>query len=390
MDTTLPWNLAPELPWRMLSSPAQQWDRLPSFLVGEYLFIALALVALWHARREGRAHLLVWVSAIVAGTMNDIIFMALPVVDNFWQSQATIMLTPRLPLYIPCVYVCFMYYPTVSVWRLRLPQLPRATLTGLSAIIFYAPYDIIGAKFLWWTWHDTDAPIADRLVGVPVGSTIWVITFVATFAFLVGRAVDRDPEMRPAAFARTLATVAALCTFLMVVQMTVLQQVDGGTPGYLTLIAAAVIYAVVVARGLRAANPQLVKPTHRVLHRALVVYFATLVGIMALSDPEAHRAESLHQTYGACGVKAKDLMGNIRHKYLCAEDYDEDFSFACVDSPPAAGTQWYTVCGKAHSSFPLWMGAVGGLGAVGVLLYSLLLGALAPRRESAVDSPSAG
>jgi hypothetical protein len=40
----------------------------------------------------------------LVGTANDVIFMALPFVDNFWQSQATIMITPRLPLYIPCVY----------------------------------------------------------------------------------------------------------------------------------------------------------------------------------------------------------------------------------------------------------------------------------------------
>ena len=34
-----------------------------------------------------------------------------------------------------------------------------------------------GIKFLWWTWHDTDAPIDYRILGVPIGSTVWVITF---------------------------------------------------------------------------------------------------------------------------------------------------------------------------------------------------------------------
>ena len=43
--------------------------------------------------------------------------------------------------------------------------------------MIYAPYDLTGIKYLWWTWHDTDAPIAHRLLGVPVGSTVWVITF---------------------------------------------------------------------------------------------------------------------------------------------------------------------------------------------------------------------
>src|SRR5512139_2712291 len=138
------------MPWHVLKSPLAQWAVMPSFLVGEWLFIACALGALWHAlsqRGEARRrHVLVWVAALVAGTANDAIFMALPLVDNFWQAQATIMLTPRMPLYIPCVYVWFMYVPTVSVWRLGLPPLARSALAGLAAIIVYAPYDITGAK----------------------------------------------------------------------------------------------------------------------------------------------------------------------------------------------------------------------------------------------------
>ena len=47
--------------------------------------------------------------------------------------------------------------------------------------MIYAPYDLTGIKFLWWTWHDTDAPVSQRILGVPVGSTVWVITFTASF-----------------------------------------------------------------------------------------------------------------------------------------------------------------------------------------------------------------
>src|SRR3989338_2324296 len=102
------------------------------------------------------------------------------------------MLTPRLPLYIPCVYNCFMYFGVTAAWKLRLTtpsarlfslgRIAEAAAAGLLAELFYAPYDIVGAKFLWWTWHDTDAAIAERLLGVPIGSSIWVITFVAVFS----------------------------------------------------------------------------------------------------------------------------------------------------------------------------------------------------------------
>ena len=58
-----------------------------------------------------------WVLTFVAGTANDYIFMLMPMVDNFWQAQAVLMLTPRMPLYIPCVYNAFMYWSCVAAWR---------------------------------------------------------------------------------------------------------------------------------------------------------------------------------------------------------------------------------------------------------------------------------
>ncbi|MCB9788499.1 MAG: hypothetical protein H6744_17595 [Deltaproteobacteria bacterium] len=372
---TLPWDLAPDLPWHVFTSPAAKWEVQPSFVVGEYLFILCAIAALVHAWRSGRAHLLCWLAALIAGTANDMIFMALPLVDNFWQAQATIMLTPRLPLYIPCVYVCFMYFPTVAVWRLGLRPLARAALTGLAAILFYAPYDIIGAKFLWWTWHDTDPPIAHRLLGVPIGSTLWIIVFTATFAWLIGRTVDRAPQVPPRRFALGLAQVAAFTTLLMMVQMSLIQALTGGTPNALGLIAVVALYGGLALWGLRRARPQPRRLQDRLILAALVLYFATLPVVLATNDPATHRSASLHQTYGACHVESTDITGATRYAYVCAEDYDEDYRFDCLDALPPEGAGWYAVCGKPHSNFPLWMGTVLALSLLGVLTYGALLGA---------------
>ena len=90
---------------------------------------------------------MLWISSLVTGTANDAIFMALPLVDNFWQSQACVMLTPRMPLYIPCVYVVFMYTSAVGAWRFKLPLLGQAALAGLMGEMIYAPYDITGMYF---------------------------------------------------------------------------------------------------------------------------------------------------------------------------------------------------------------------------------------------------
>ena len=173
------------LPWRVLTPIEAQLAANPTFLAGEASFCALGLVTLLHAFCHGRRHVLAWVGALVGGTANDIFFMALPFVDNFFHAQGLLMLTPRLPLYICAVYICFIYVPVVASWRLPISALGRCAASALCGGLFYAPYDLVGAKFLWWSWHDTDAAIAERWLGVPIGSTLWTIMHGFCFHALV-------------------------------------------------------------------------------------------------------------------------------------------------------------------------------------------------------------
>ena len=374
------------------NSPLSQWQVLPSFVLGEWLFIVCAILALVHAKREGRDHVLIWIAALVAGTANDAIFMALPIVNNFWQAQGQIMLNVRMPLYIPCVYVCFMYYPTVAVRRLGLPPLAQAAATGMVACLFYAPYDIIGAKFLWWTWHDTDMPIAVRILGAPVGSSLWTLTFVSAFGWLVDRALAKvegggsepaksrgevDPSRVSAKqFGLGLGLVAGCTTLMMMVQITALQQLDGGTPGYVALAGGWLIYAalVVVTTRKHGARPWAARAGDRLLLGAAIAYFVTLIGIMAAFDPQTHVSAGVHQTVGECYVEQTDITQLTRYEFLCVTDFDEDYTFACVDAPPEGEVRWYTVCGKAHTDFAAWMTGVGALGLVGIGLFQFMLG----------------
>lgn len=377
MAPRLPWDIARDVPWHPLKSPITQWAEQPSFLIGEWLFIACAIVALVHARSRGRDHVLVWFAALAAGTANDLIFMALPFVDNFWQAQATVMITPRLPLYIPCVYVCFMYFPTVSVWRLGLPRLAAAAATGLSAIVFYAPYDIVGARFLWWTWHNSDPRLTHRILGAPIGSTMWVITFVAAFSWLLSTVLDRAKEREPIAwrtFAKGIAATSLLSSLLMVLQMTVLQFLDARLPGPRGLVAITVVYLGLVAWGFRrrrvAPGPP---PTRaeRALLAAALVYFVALGALVLAFDPRAHVSRGLHQILGPCAVEAKDVQGLVRHEFACDA---EPAAGTVIEAEPAiADGLWYTVRGAPEASSSTVGGAVFGLAALGVGLYSALL-----------------
>ncbi len=374
-------SAASTIPWRAFTSPLEKWAVQPSFVIGEWMFILAALFALWHAwsqpsepgDNQRRRHLVAWVAALVAGTANDTLFILLPLVNNFWQAQGTIMLNSRMPLYIPCVYICFMYFPTVAVWRLGLPRLGGALLSGLAGSLFYAPYDIDGAKFLWWTWHDTDQPIAHRILGAPIGSTIWVITFVAAFSWLLTSVLDRDRAVRGATAAKALLAAAGLSSLLMVLQITVLQQFDGGVPGIRGLVVVIAIYLAGIAWSLRRKHEAPARTIDRKLFFVVALYFVTLAAIMGVFDPVTHRSLSRHQTYGPCHVVAKDITGKTRDNYLCAEDFDEDFTFACIEKLPAPESDWYTVCSRSHRHFWRMFFGVLALALAGISLYARLL-----------------
>ena len=91
------WSDMPWSAWKVSKEGwNQQYKRLPTFLICECTMYVLTLVALVHATHNAALDL--WFASWICGTANDIFFMYLPFCDNFWQAQATIMLTPRLPL----------------------------------------------------------------------------------------------------------------------------------------------------------------------------------------------------------------------------------------------------------------------------------------------------
>jgi hypothetical protein len=386
--------------WRVWKSWSEQWTALPSFLLIEYTFYLLVLSTLAHALRHSRAHIYVWLLAFVAGAANDIFFMALPVVDNFWQAQATLMLTPRLPLYIPCVYNVFMYCATVLAWRLRLPYWAECVAAGLFGELIYAPYDICGAKFLWWTWHDSDAAIGVRLLGAPIGSTMWVVLFTASFAFIVRLVVGRRQEVATGGaggggddddddgapkslsigrFLAGLVVGAALSTPTMLVGISAFNALNAGAPGYLPLAALLVCFGAALVAGLRARSWRPPQPSRGdfALNLALVFYFVLLALTIVAAKPERHISAGLHQPTGPCDRVALDILGNERAEYLCPANFDEPFTFECATSPPAPNEvrHWYTVCGVAHGDAKgTWMAAVGALAMCGVYSISYVLG----------------
>lgn len=195
-----------EMPWRIWNPPSQIWEQMPTFLLAEWGFRLSTLVALYHAVSTGRKKS--WCAAWICGTANDIFFMFMPFCDNFWQAQASIMITPRLPLYIVEMYASVMYYGPVAASllsrRMGLNPVAQACITGLLCHFFYGVYDINGPRYLWWTWHDGDPAISQRNYNAPYGSSIWILTYCSLQAFL-------NSWILRAKGARLTGTVAPSC-----------------------------------------------------------------------------------------------------------------------------------------------------------------------------------
>ena len=211
--------------FRVYTPLAQQLETQPTFPLCEALFAAAALLALLHAlapllRRGGGSaappyrRLVFLAICLLGGAANDVFFMCLPLVDNFWHAQGTLMLDARLPAYIPCVYLAFGYWPCAAAARFaaRRPALPpsaQAAAAALAACVFYAAFDLVGQKFLWWTWHDTDAGVRARWLGVPVGSTLWTLVHTFVLARLSLALLGREEAAAPEAAAEGKTTAEA-------------------------------------------------------------------------------------------------------------------------------------------------------------------------------------
>ncbi|CAE7194784.1 unnamed protein product [Symbiodinium sp. CCMP2592] len=333
-------------PWLRISSLEKQLQDHPSFVVAEVLFLILAAFSFLHAICESRDAefrrlKLIWLATFIVGTVNDYIFMLLPVVDNFWQAQAVLMLTPRMPLYIPCVYNAFMYWPTVAAARVfchrRKCPIAEASLAGLLAALLYAPYDMCGAKFLWWTWHDTDPGVALRWFGVPGGSTAWTLTF--TFCFSLLLRWGSDAGWGPL---RSLA-LACWSTPLMLVVLnvfTVLGWDRIGMPGPQTVLSTALFFSALClwkpalkVWPQRSATLHLCAPEHWSVHFAIVGYFFALILIGLAFSPENQVSTGVHQEFGPCDATDIDLLGLARKRYICRERFPQDyFSLDCHGS----------------------------------------------------------
>lgn len=323
------------------------WE--PTFFTNELEFYLLALLTFRHAWRHGGRYMWLWWTTIAHGLMTECTSYWVEPIDNFWHAQSTFMFFgQREPLHIMCLYPGYIYTAAVAVSRLRLTENCEACAMGLLVVLFDLPYDIMGIKLLWWTWHDTDANIRDRHYWVPWTSYYFHMTFACAFSLLYNRTrrifvglsglySNDDLQRMPYAQQRLAENwrgelAALVVTGLCSMPFGILQFVPGyhlfhdvfGVHAEVTTLLLAAAYGVVLMYGLQHARPlNVLEAGEREEHRgdkrsgrgswyydecftAMMMHYTHYIVLVLFSSPASFQVFGLHQPIGSPPIEGAE------------------------------------------------------------------------------------
>lgn len=386
--------------WVKFRNPKDILEKHPTFLVGEVYMIINSLLCLCHALRNGGRYKWLWLTCILQGLTTEMVSYFLPDIDNFWHAQGMVMFAgQRLPLYIMVLYSFFYYTAVVGVSHLRLPWWAEPFAVGISVVLIDLPYDIMGIKLLWWTWHDTDPNIYDRHYWVPWTSYYFHSTFSSgmTFVFYgVHRLLAKNKDKLQSAgfFKEALACVLAgiLGMPLGVIQFLPVYHPLHDSNNVHTEVCVFLqmsVYVMITWAGDRQAaakrhelqgkeKEKKKKFSFNEIMLALLIHYCVYIFLVFTAKPQNQVADGLHETIGPCQetTPVYTAFGHVleKHKYLCVEKYDEAvFDFHCVKNLPKPGESWYTICGTRYPNHLEYIVIVCGACMFGLAYYWQLL-----------------
>lgn len=375
------------------------WDYHPTNLAQEINFYAGGLITLIHALLSGGRYPFLWLITIFHGCWVEIFSYFVPDVDNFWHAQTSIMFVGgRLPLHIMLLYPTFQYTSSVAVAHLRLKKWIEPFAVGLCVVLIDLPYDIIGIKHLWWTWHDTDPNIYDRFYWVPWTSFYFHTTFAASLMFFYElirkRFVGKDKydsqhgsiikELLACLIASPFGLVGGIMLFMPLYHP--LHDLYGIYTGNI-VSAAFIIISVLIWCFDRFSKSNTAPKKHSkkdksyngLLMAFLAFHYLLYVMLAVFGKPENVVFIGFHEPTGDCDkyTSVHTPIGKVLQKrtYLCVTDYHEDFDWHCLPGgkPPSNGQSWYTVCGTPYVNQAEYIFVLTAIGITALIIYFQML-----------------
>jgi len=352
----------------------ETWSHEREFLLFDLCMLGLSALCLRHALRKTQ-DLAVYLSVFVGGCAIDLIIRKIPQLSSFWQGQNWMeLLDYSEPAYILFGMYFVFQYPAIQLARnLKMDWLSESAAAALLGTLIYHPYDIVGAKYVWWLWHRDDPLMTPAEFGVPVSSTFWTMAYTGALAasFRIYTRSDSAPfSGNPWCAAALVGPVAALG--LMQVPFTVFYHpmIEGlGIDDLTTLHLFRALCVVLVLRGLVSRTAQRkVRMENILLLVVPLVCFCVLALVVCTFPPEQVQRHGLFQTFGDCKVREDAYFGwKQRSKFMCAEKGGRNavlWDFRCAKQPKEGAT-WYTVCPLPFP--PGWLEVFGRYLACGVV-----------------------
>ncbi|XP_050391027.1 uncharacterized protein LOC126810101 isoform X1 [Patella vulgata] len=379
-----------------------------SFFYCEVAFYIIAFLTFSHAFRVGGRYKWLWIASLLHGLTVECVSYFLPDIDNFWHAQSMVMLLgQRLPLHIVLLYPGFIYTAAIAVSQMKLRSWAEPFAVGLAVVLLDIPYDIMGIKLLWWTWHDDDPNIYDRHYWVPWTSYYFHAAFASSFTFIFNhsRRLLCQSTGKFQSSGCIIETICAVITGLFSMPLGVLQfvpiyhyfhdQLNIHTEVCLLLLLATYVMIVWSSDRVPYLNARIGGVSKRsILELIMIVLFhySLYIYLVITEKPQYIQSTGYHQSIGSCTEKVpvKTPFGQVlsKRKHLCLLNYDEDvFNFKCLDKRPANGAEWYTICGTPYPNHLEYIIVVTAFCVFGLFFYfqaMLRSGHLSPTKAAKV------
>lgn len=174
--------------------------------------------------------------------------------------------------------------------------------TGLNLLLIDLPYDIIGIKFIYWTWHDTDPNIKDRTYWVPWTSYYFHMVFSASFVFWFFNGVNLDQvgtlkkEFIIALKAIFLSTPCGIFCFTILYHP--LHDCYKVPTQVITMFLIAFYFMLTILK--RKPRKMFNRPLAIIMY--LILYYATFLGLAIWGEPENEVSIGPHEEIGPCNI----------------------------------------------------------------------------------------
>ncbi|CEG47846.1 uncharacterized protein PHALS_05176 [Plasmopara halstedii] len=339
-------------------------------------------ILLLHVYSSGKRNATMLIAAILQVLIVELTFDD----SDRWHAQALVMLVPsHVPLYTVLLRAQLYYMTFVATSRLRINPFLQPFAMGFLIIMLTFPFEMMGTKFLWWTWHDTDPLLHSRIMGIPCHVLFYYYFFA--FAFLSVHHILCSTWLVDVKYSNVhwksewgyvllmpfIATIFAM--FFLILGYY-------GTVYFLKIDAQAMLFTLMGLSSLLAwladrerDDTQIQKQLgpedaydsdwlnpsfdHAVNQMAFLLY-AFLILLVLFIDPTEIVSLGLHQPLGNC-LESESFYSHVgmqfhRKKYLCVHEFEEDYILCNYPVKQLLyEDMWYMICGRSYQNYPTYL-----------------------------------